>query len=214
MSLKGHRKPSVDVSAQTDSAVPKTGEPRSGSRSRSREMVEVLRKEFLYSEKRARDILFGMIQGMVGGSASLLTVSRLTREATLRSRQHAQDIGYQVPNWNTAAKATVNAMLGAGAMLSRDGRPIRLSVAAPATEVAGLADHFEDLTEAYLLEIVIVKLGNVTTRDHNALAHALFRQFDETVPLEELIDRVVTLLAGLSDRLTLTESGGYAPIPT
>ena len=46
-------------------------------------------------------------------------------------------------------------------------------------------------------------LGNVTTRDHKALAHALFRQFDPGVPLYDLEDRVVILLARLADEVEL-----------
>jgi hypothetical protein len=74
---------------------------------------------------------------------------------------------------------------------------------APATPVATVRDQFEDLTEAFLLETLIRRLNDVTIRDHRALAHALFRQFDRSVPLDDLEDRVVVLLARLADRVEL-----------
>jgi len=43
----------------------------------------------------------------------------------------------------------------------------------------------------------------VTVRDHRALAHVLFRQFDPEVPIGDLEDRVVILLARLADRVEL-----------
>jgi hypothetical protein len=51
--------------------------------------------------------------------------------------------------------------------------------------------------------VLIDRLRDVSTRDHTALAHALFRQFDRGVPLDDLEDRVVILLAQLADRVEL-----------
>jgi hypothetical protein len=94
-------------------------------------------------------------------------------------------------------------MLCAGVLLSTDGHPIVPGITAQATAVAGLQDLHADITEAFLLEVLIRRLGDVTTRDHTALAHALFRQFDRGVPLDELEDRVVILVAQLADRVEL-----------
>ena len=177
--------------------------------SRSRQMVDALRQEFVYSEKRARDILFGEIEAVLQQHGPSPIVSRLTREAAARGRQRAQQIGYELSNWETAAKTTIQAMLGAGVLLTRDGQSIPFTIAAQATEVVGLADNYRDITEAYLLEFLIRKLGDVTTRDHTALAHALFRQFDRNIPMGDLEDRVAVLLARLSDRIRLAERGVY-----
>jgi hypothetical protein len=171
-------------------------------------MIEVLRQEFLYSEKRARDILFDQIQAIIRQSDSPVMVSRLTREAAARAQDRGRRMGYDVANWNTAAKATVNAMLGAGVLLAGDGS----AIAAPAAEVAALADRYQDATESFLLETIIRKMGDLTARDHTALAHALFRQFDPAVPLDDLEDRVVMLLAQLSDRIVLADGGTYTPV--
>jgi hypothetical protein len=173
--------------------------------SRSRQMGDCLRKELLYSEKRPRDILFREIERLVseaGGNEPKI-LSRLTREAAARARQHAEERGFEFALWETASKAVVKAMLLAGVLLGPDGRPIEPGIAAAATPVAALKDRYQDISEAFLLRFLIDRLGDVTTRDHTALAHALFRQFDRGVPLEDLEDRVVILLAQLADQVEL-----------
>jgi hypothetical protein len=196
-------------------SVPEDLEPgvqkSAGRYSRSAQMINVLRQEFLYSEKRARDILFDEIEGILRQSETPIMLSRLTREAAARAQERGRNAGYDLSNWNTAAKATINAMLGAGVLLDQNGNPIPLTIAAPAAEAAGLVDRFQDRTEAYLLEVVIRKMGDLTARDHTALAHALFRQFDRAVPIEDLEDRVVMLLASLSERIALADGGTYSP---
>jgi hypothetical protein len=179
--------------------------------SRSRQMVEFLRREFIYTEKRARDFLFREIESLLGGSGPL-PMAKLTREAAARAGQCAEQAGYGFSIWDTAARATVNAMLGARVLLACDTQPIPLTVAARATPVAGLAQDYRDVTEAYLLELLIRGLGDVTARDHTALAHALFRQFDRSVPMGDLEDRVVCLLARLSERVAVTEGGAYVAL--
>jgi hypothetical protein len=169
-------------------------------------MGDCLRKELLYSEKRPRDMLFREIERIVsetsdGDGPKIL--SRLTREAAARARQHAEEAGFEFALWDTASKAVVKAMLSAGVLLDADGRPIEPGITAPATPVAALKDRYQDITEAFLLRFLIDRLGDVSTRDHTALAHALFRQFDPGVPLEDLEDRVVILLAQLAKELEL-----------
>ena len=184
-----------------------------GKSSRSRQMVECLRQEFVYAEKKARDILFREIGAILRDECNRpYTVSRLIREAASRARRLAQQTGFELAKWETASRATVNAMLGAGVLLNPVGSPITLTIAAQATEVGGIVDGYEDLTEAYLLEMLIRKLGDVTSRDNTALAHALFRQFDPNVPLDDLEDRVVYLLAALWDRVVLSDGGAYCAV--
>lgn len=172
-------------------------------------MGDLLRKEFLYSEKRARDVLFRVIEQIdaetsrEGSDPPIL--SRLTREAAARAPLHAEESGFEFRHWETAAKAVVKAMLYAGVLLTSDGDPILPGITAQATPVAALKDRYQDLTEAFLLHTLIERLGDVTTRDHTALAHALFRQFDRGVPLEDLEDRVVILLAQLADAVELKD---------
>jgi hypothetical protein len=177
--------------------------------SRSRQMGDCLRKELLYSEKRPRDILFRAIEQIVSETSAEGTppkiLSRLTRDAAARARQQAGESRFEFDHWETASKAVVKAMLGAGALLTSAGEPIPPGITAQATPVAALKDRYQDLTEAFLLQVLIDRLGDVTTRDHTALAHALFRQFDRGVPLEDPEDRVVILLAQLAGVVELAD---------
>jgi hypothetical protein len=169
-------------------------------------MADCLRNELLYSEKRPRDLLFVEIEDLVKtqeATGEPMILSRLTREAAKRPQLQPQGVGLECRHWETASKAVVNAMLGAGVLLAIDGLPIPRGITAQATPVAGLRDRYQDLTEAFLLEALIQRLCDVTTRDHRALAHALFRQFDRDVSIEDLEDRVVVLLAQLAGRVEL-----------
>jgi hypothetical protein len=171
-------------------------------------MGDCLRRELLYSEKRPRDILFRVIERIVseaGDGDDPKILSRLTREAAARARQHAEERGFEFGLWDTASKAVVKAMLCAGVLLAADGQPISPGITAQATPVAALKARFQDTTEAFLLRVLIDRLGDVSTRDHTALAHALFRQFDRGVPLEDLEDRVVILLAQLAGDVELRD---------
>ena len=171
-------------------------------------MADCLRRELLYSEKRPRDVLFRVIEMMVAeqaqtGQARIL--SRLTREAATRARHQAQRSGFEFLQWETAGKAVVKAMLSAGVLLDPQGHPIPPGITAQATPVAGLRENYRDVTEAFLLKVLIQRLGDIGTRDHRALAHALFRQFDRDVPIEDMEDRVVILLAQLADSVDLRD---------
>jgi hypothetical protein len=176
-------------------------------------MVNCLRENFIYSEKRARDFVFWSMPGRLafareqGGHPKL---ARLTREVTHSARQAAERSGFQFCTWDTTTKAVINSMLGAGVVLGENGAPVPRDIRAQVTPVTGLKPQYEDLTEAYLLECLIRDLGDVRTRDHKALAHALFRQFDPGVPVEDLEDRVLMLLANLADRVVLREDGSYS----
>jgi len=173
---------------------------------RSRQMRDCLRNELLYSEKRPRDILFRAIDQNVAEAAERgepKIVSRVTREAAARARQEAEESGFEFGPWDPTSRAVVKAMLCAGALLNTNGAAIHSDITAQATPVAALRDGYENLTEAFLLLFLIERLGDVTTRDHTALAHALFRQFDRGVPLDDLEDRVVILLARLAGEVEL-----------
>jgi hypothetical protein len=167
-------------------------------------MADCLRGELLYSEKRPRDMLFRAIEEILSEhTGEPMIVSRLAREAAARARRHAEESGFEFAQWDTASRAVVKAMLYARVLLTPDGSAVPPGITAQATPVASLADRYRDTTEAYLLEVLIRRLGDVTTRDHTALAHALFRQFDPGVPIGSLEDRVVILLAQLVGRVDL-----------
>lgn len=172
-------------------------------------MAECLRRELLYCEKRARDFLFVAIEQILAERAGRVMLSSMTRDAAGRARCAADAAGFPFANWATASRALVNAMLAAGVLVAADGTVIRAGIAAQATTVAALSEKYADETEAFLLEFLIRRLGDVGVRDHTALAHALFRRFDRSVPIGDLEDRVVILLARLADRVELRD-GLYA----
>jgi hypothetical protein len=175
-------------------------------------MVHLMRQEFIYSEKRARDLLFGEMEAILSATQAPVTVSRFTREAAAGARRRASSLQYELANWETAAKATVNAMLRACVLISPDGRAIPITVAASAAVVGALSERYQDSTEAFLLEFLIRRMGDVTVRDHTALAHALLRQFDRAIPMEQLEDRIASLLAMLTDRIMIGSGGTYSAI--
>ena len=182
---------------------------------RSSQMIKLLKEHLLYSEKKPRDFLFDAIESLIRDprySHSPLIVARLIREASQRAREAAHAAGFEFRTWNTTAVAVMNAMLGAGVLRTRAGEPISAGIKAHATEVLDICANFRDLTEAFLIEALIRRLGDVTTRDHIALAHALFRRFDTSIPLSDLEDRVVLLLASLAGRIELTLEGAYREV--
>ena len=166
-------------------------------------MVECLRKEWLYSEKRPRDLLFTAVERLIAERPPMM-VSQLGREAATMARQLSATAGFEFENWDAAARAVMKTLLMAGARRTPDGSAIEFNITAHAALVGALRDDYRDAGEAFLLQFLIGRLGDVTTRDHTALAHALFRQFDARVPVEDLEDRVVILLARLADRVVLS----------
>jgi hypothetical protein len=168
-------------------------------------MVDCLRQDLLYSEKRPRDFIFAAIEQLLGENGETpMILSRLKRDATTRARELATAAGLEFSNWETTGTAVVRAMLGAGVFLTPEGEIVPSGVAAFGTEVASVREGYRDLTESFLLEFLITQLGDVTLRDHTPLAHALFRQFDPNVSMEDQEDRVAILLAKLSDRVELS----------
>lgn len=196
MSVPPNPEMSIDVGAPRAATSPRFV--------RSGQMVNALRHELLYSEKRARDTLFTVIEKLLSDRADgTMIVARLTREASGIARAEGDRAGYDYSHWDNAAKAVVKALLCSSSLLAPDGEPIPFDITAHAAPVGGLRDDYRDRTEAFLLEVLLRRLGDVTMRDHTALAHALFRQFDRNVPVHDLEDRVAILLARLADRVAL-----------
>ena len=173
-------------------------------------MMDRLRARYLYCEKRPRDFVFGAVETIVNGpSQRKLLLHRLRRLAAERANAEAMRRGYLFTNWEMAARTTLNAMLLSGSVLTQGGQAIEPGIAAEGSEIAALHPDFVDRTERFLLEYLIRDLGDVTVRDHTALAHALFRQFDASVAMEEMEDRVAELLSGLADSVALNDHGTY-----
>ena len=184
--------------------------PQSASRpavrkfAQSGRMVDCLRHDLLYSEKRPRDFIFAATEELLRERRDApLILSRLTRDVTTRARELGTAAGLRFANWETTGKAVVRAMLAAGALLTPQGEMVPAGVEALATQVASVREGYRDLTESFLVEFLISRLGDVTLRDHTALAHALFRQFDPNISMEDQEDRVAILLAMRSEQIEL-----------
>jgi len=189
---------------------PKT--PGADRFSRATRMIERLRRESLYTEKRVRDRLFAAMESALANSPTPPLLSRLVRDAANQARREARRDAFAFSYWEVAARAVSNAMLGARAFLMENGLPLEPGARAQATTVGALQPAFRDLTEAFLIEFLIARLGDIGIRDHGALAHALFRQFDARITLAALEHRVATLLVSLHSRITLREDGVYTLI--
>lgn len=176
---------------------------------RSAQMASALRTAFLYSEKRARDCVFAATETVLM-TATAPTLATLIRSTLQAARDRAKLIQYDLLNSETVTRAVFNAMLRADVLLGADGNSIRADLRAYATRVKSLAPDFRIQTEAFLLEFLIGTLGDIGTRDHIALAHVLFRQFDPNVPVTDLEDRLVILLAAMDDRIQVSHSGLYS----
>ena len=98
----------------------------------------------------------------------------LTREAAKAARHDAEVMRFEFSNWDITSEAVISAMLGALVFITHDGSPVPLGVAAQVTQIAGLKSDYQNFG----------KLGGVTSRDHKALVHALFRQFDTSVSMD------------------------------
>src|SRR5215213_9841627 len=123
----GRQAMAVESSSRTYSGTAAPTSVPASRFSRSRQMGDCLRRELLYSEKRPRDILFRVIEQIVSEGVDddePKILSRLTREAAARARQHAEHTGFDFAPWETASKAVVKAMLYAGGLLAADGQPI------------------------------------------------------------------------------------------
>lgn len=178
---------------------------------RSSQMIQQLRNNLFYSDKRTRDALFAAADHILSSGPPVM-LSRLTREAAEFAQAHRLTTVREPVNWEMSAKAVFNSMLYAGVLLDQSGNAVRPHIQAQASEIKALSPSYADTTEAFLVQFLIRKLGDVTIRDHKALAHALFRQFDPNITLGDLEDRVVRLIATLSNSITLTEDGTYVAV--
>jgi hypothetical protein len=124
-------------------------------------MIQCLREQLLYSEKRMRDILFRGARVAVNTrfrDGSTVSLSRLTREMEFFGRVMGEREGIEAnADWETAAKAVVNTMVRAGVLLGRRRLPVLAGNGAPVTD---LAEDFESRCEAFLVEFLMCRLGD------------------------------------------------------
>src|SRR3954471_20442914 len=94
---------------------------------RSGRMIDALRKERLYSEKRPRDLLFTASERLVRGRPPMM-VSQLGREAALLARQLSSEAAFEFETWDAAARAVMKTLRMASALRTRDDRPIEFNI--------------------------------------------------------------------------------------
>src|SRR5260221_4341496 len=106
-----------------DSLQPVTGAESSQRPSRSHQMIGCLRESMLYSEKRARDLLFNAVEQIVSTRAVPPIISRLARESAACARGAAQRARDPFSNSEPSSKAVIHAMLHAGVLLTANASP-------------------------------------------------------------------------------------------
>lgn len=165
----------------------------------------------IFCEKRERDVLMdALIELLKTGPQP---ISRLRRELPKRATELAQLRSVcSVTDFGRIVNFFIKLLLLSGALKNTAGDTILRNVGADASHVATLEEGAIDLIETYLLE-QILKRSDVKDREHWQLALALFREFDQSVPLDDKLDRIAVLIAKLSDRIGLTDDGTYDYIP-
>lgn len=161
----------------------------------------------IFCEKRDRDILFEALARLL--KQSPCPISRLRRELPIVAGEIAKERGLlDVPEFKRTVNFFLKLLLMSGVLLNQDNKVIRRNLEAEATSVARVDDSALDKAEQYLLE-QIMKKSDVKDREHWQLALAIFRQFDQSVEIAGMLDRVASLIGSLKDRFVLTEDGTY-----
>jgi hypothetical protein len=166
----------------------------------------------IFCEKRDRDILFEALARLLKESPS--PISRLRRELPKIAVEIAKERQLpDVPEFKRTVNFFLKLLLMSGVLLNKDNKVIRRNLESEAASVARLDDSALDRAEQYLLE-QIMKKSDVKDREHWQLALAIFRQFDASVEIDGMLDRVAFLLVSLKDRFVLTEDGTYECVDT
>jgi hypothetical protein len=160
----------------------------------------------IFCEKRERDILFEALKRILGESAT--PISKLRRELPRVAEEIAKDRGVSCNDFKRVVNLFLKLLLMADVLLGPSGEVVRRGVSAEAATVASLDDSALDRVEQYMLE-QILKKSDVKDREHWQLALAIFRQFDQSVEIDGMLDRVATLIAALGQRFILTDDGRY-----
>jgi hypothetical protein len=136
-------------------------------------------------------------------------ISRLRRELPKAAAELAKQRNLcPATDFRRIVNFFIKLLLMSGALRGVDGKAIERNVGADASKAADLMEDATDLVESYLLE-QILKRSDVKDREHWQLALALFREFDQSVPLDDKLDRIAVLIAGLADCIALTNDGTY-----
>jgi hypothetical protein len=173
---------------------------------RSAEFRKRLTDQGLFCEKRERDILFEALSRILKQSPK--PISKLRRELPKVAQDIANERGVSCADFKRVVNFFLKLLLMSGVLLSPSGEVVARNVRAEAAPVARVDDSALDRMEQYMLE-QILKKSDVKDREHWQLAHAIFRQFDQSVEIDGMLDRVASLIAALGHRFILTDDGRY-----
>jgi hypothetical protein len=173
---------------------------------RSAEFRKRLTDLGIFCEKRERDILFEALTRVLLQSAH--PISRLRRELPKVAAEVAQERGVSCTEFKRIVNFFLKLFLMSEVLVGKNGEVIRRNVGAEAATVASLKDSALDRAEEYMIE-QILKKSDVKDREHWQLAHAIFRQFDQSVEIDGMLDRIATLISALGKHFILADDGTY-----
>lgn len=171
----------------------------------------------IFCEKRERDVLIEALDRILKESPR--TISRLRRELPSMAEQVAIERGTcPGSDFSRVVNFFLKLCLVARVLKRKDGSVIVRNSGADASEATELVDSPLDIAETYLLEQVLKK-SDVKDREHWQLALALFREFDQSIPIDDKLDRIAALIDRLGNLVILTHDGTYeytgnVPTPT
>lgn len=160
----------------------------------------------IFCEKRERDILMQATEQLL--KIGPMSLSKLRRELPKAANQIASERNLCLgTEFRRIANFFLKLLLVSGALTS-DGGTIRRDASAEGTTATGLVEEARNVVESYLVE-QILKKSDVRDREHWQLALAVFREFDTSASIDDKLDRIASLIGGLSDRVVLTDDGTY-----
>ena len=175
--------------------------------SRSAAFRKRLTEQGIFCEKRERDILLAALERTLHTGPS--SISRLRRELPKTAVALAAERGTcATTDFSRVSNFFLKLCLVAGLLKRDDGTVIKRSAGADAAKAASPIENALDVAETYLLE-QIMKKSDVQDREQWQLAHALFREFDQSTPLDDKLDRIAELIDRLGSLVILTDNGTY-----
>lgn len=177
-------------------------------RQRTRQMVDGLKAEGIYSPKPIRDYIFRSLKALIAqGQLFPLPATQLIRRARMSAESEAKNAGVSYDYWPVAGEAVLELLLSAGVLMDEKKSSIKSGLHARGRSVAALDSEFEEKCERYLLKRIVSRLGDVTKHDRTSLAHALFKVPRAEKSLDEMLDRVDQLFSQLEDEIVESSDG-------
>jgi hypothetical protein len=185
---------SPEVSAQVSVALTKQDEPQADDKGEQRtlEFTKYLRESGFYVQKDVRDLLLSEAAELADGSK---TVAQLFREATKRAKSSAESKNISCRNWPAATEAIIKLALASGLLVDFDDGVLSDSFRSRGMRVKLILPQSVDKIDVFLLCWLVRGIHNITSRDANSLAHALYKQAPKVVSRDEMVDRVHEVIA-------------------